>query len=85
MQGFSLGGEVGPTTAYLMEATAVGRRGLAVSCQPASQLIAATAGALVGVVLSEVMTSEALATRYDKTDQRFKGMINLAATAIALK
>jgi hypothetical protein len=22
---------------------------------------------------------------YDKTDQRFKGMINLAATAIALK
>ena len=24
-------------------------------------------------------------TRYDKTDQRFKGMINLAATAIALK
>jgi MFS transporter, MHS family, citrate/tricarballylate:H+ symporter len=37
----------------------VGRRGLAVSCQPASQQIAATAGALVGVVLSEVMTSEA--------------------------
>ena len=26
-----------------------------------------------------------IATRYDKTDQRFKGMINLAATAIALK
>ena len=60
VQGFSLGGEVGPTTAYLMEAAAVGRRGLAVSCQPASQQIAATAGALVGVVLSEVMTSEAL-------------------------
>jgi len=39
---------------------AVGRRGLAVSCQPASQQIAASAGALVGVVLSEVMTSEAL-------------------------
>jgi MFS transporter, MHS family, citrate/tricarballylate:H+ symporter len=60
VQGFSLGGEVGPTTAYLMEAAAVGRRGLAVSCQPASQQIAATAGALVGVVLSDVMTSEAL-------------------------
>ena len=59
-QGFSLGGEVGPTTAYLMEAAAVGRRGLAVSCQPASQQLAATAGALVGVVLSDVMTSEAL-------------------------
>jgi isocitrate/isopropylmalate dehydrogenase len=26
-----------------------------------------------------------IATRYDKTDQRFKGKINLAATAIALK
>jgi MFS transporter, MHS family, citrate/tricarballylate:H+ symporter len=60
VQGFSLGGEVGPTTAYLMEAAAVGRRGLAVSCQPASQQIAAAGGALVGVVLSDVMTSEAL-------------------------
>jgi MHS family citrate/tricarballylate:H+ symporter-like MFS transporter len=60
VQGFSLGGEVGPTTAYLMEAAAENRRGLAVSWQPASQQIAATAGALVGVVLSEVMTSEAL-------------------------
>ena len=60
VQGFSLGGEVGPTTAYLMEAAPVDRRGLAVSWQPASQQIAATAGALVGVVLSEVMTSAAL-------------------------
>ena len=60
VQGFSLGGEVGPTTAYLMEAAATTRRGLAVSWQPASQQIAATAGALVGVVLSKLMTSEAL-------------------------
>jgi MFS family permease len=60
VQGFSLGGEVGPTTAYLMEAAAVGRRGLAVSWQAASQQVAATAGALVGAVLSRAMTSEAL-------------------------
>jgi MFS transporter, MHS family, citrate/tricarballylate:H+ symporter len=60
VQGFSLGGEVGPTTAYLMEAAESGRRGLAVSWQPASQQIAATAGALVGVVLSESMDSAAL-------------------------
>jgi MFS transporter, MHS family, citrate/tricarballylate:H+ symporter len=60
VQGFSLGGEVGPTTAYLMEAASVDRRGLAVSWQPASQQIAATAGALVGAVLSRLMTSEAL-------------------------
>ena len=54
VQGFSLGGEVGPTTAYLMEAAAPDRRGLAVSWQPASQEIAATTGALVGVVLSQI-------------------------------
>jgi MFS transporter, MHS family, citrate/tricarballylate:H+ symporter len=60
VQGFSLGGEVGPTTAYLMEAAEPGRRGLAVSWQPASQQIAATAGAFVGVVLSETMDSAAL-------------------------
>src|SRR5262249_25496103 len=60
VQGFSPGGGVGPTTAYLMEAAAVGRRGLAVSWQPASQGIAATAGALVGLVLSALMSGEAL-------------------------
>ncbi|MGY4426026.1 MFS family permease [Bradyrhizobium sp. JR6.1] len=60
VQGFALGGEVGPTTAYLMEAAPVEARGLAVSFQPASQQIAATAGALVGEILSLTMTSEAL-------------------------
>src|SRR5580704_15107026 len=55
VQGFSLGGEVGPTTAYLMEAAPPNRRGLAVSWQPASQEIAATIGALVGVVLTRSM------------------------------
>jgi len=59
-QGFSLGGEVGPTTAYLMEAASTNHRGLAVSFQPASQQIAATAGALVGEILALTMTSEAL-------------------------
>jgi MFS transporter, MHS family, citrate/tricarballylate:H+ symporter len=60
VQGFSLGGEVGPTTAYLMEAAAMDKRGLSVSWQPASQQIAATAGALVGVGLSQIMSSAAL-------------------------
>lgn len=60
VQGFSLGGEVGPTTAYLMESAPPHRRGLAVSWQPTSQKIAATAGAFVGVVLSEVMSPAAL-------------------------
>jgi MFS transporter, MHS family, citrate/tricarballylate:H+ symporter len=62
VQGFSLGGEVGPTTAYLMESAAPDRRGLAVSWQPASQEIAATAGALVGVLLSHFMSEEALSS-----------------------
>lgn len=60
VQGFSLGGEVGPTTAYLMEAAPPNRRGLVVSWQPASQEIAATLGALVGVVLSRTMSDAAL-------------------------
>src|SRR5580692_320828 len=60
VQGFSLGGEVGPTTAYLMEAAAPGRRGLAVSWQPASQESAATAGARVGVILTQSMSEAAL-------------------------
>ena len=60
VQGFSLGGEVGPTTAYLMEAAPDDKRGVAVSWQPVSQLIAATTGALVGVILSEIMAPESL-------------------------
>jgi MHS family citrate/tricarballylate:H+ symporter-like MFS transporter len=59
-QGFALGGEVGPTTAYLMEIASPERRALVVSWQPASQSIAATAGALVGVILSKTMAPEAL-------------------------
>ncbi|WP_249793546.1 MFS transporter [Bradyrhizobium cenepequi] len=60
LQGFALGGEVGPTTAYLLEIASPERRALVVSWQPTSQLIAATAGALVGLLLSRTMTSEAL-------------------------
>lgn len=60
VQGFSLGGEVGPTTAYLMEAAPIESRGLAVSWQGASQQIAATAGGVMGVILSEVLSSSAL-------------------------
>jgi MFS family permease len=60
VQGFALGGEVGPTTAYLMEIASPRRRALVVSWQPTSQEIAATAGALVGVILSRTMAPEAL-------------------------
>jgi MFS transporter, MHS family, citrate/tricarballylate:H+ symporter len=60
VQGFALGGEVGPTTAYLIEIAPIERRALLVAWQPTSQEIAATAGALVGVILSRTMTAEAL-------------------------
>jgi MHS family citrate/tricarballylate:H+ symporter-like MFS transporter len=60
VQGLSLGGEVGPTTAYLLEAAPPNKRGAAVAWQPASQQIAATAGALVGWVLTQTMTGETL-------------------------
>jgi MHS family citrate/tricarballylate:H+ symporter-like MFS transporter len=59
-QGFALGGEVGPTTAYLLEIAPPDRRARVVSWQPASQEIAATAGALVGVILSKMMAPEML-------------------------
>jgi MHS family citrate/tricarballylate:H+ symporter-like MFS transporter len=60
VQGFALGGEVGPTTAYLVEIAAPLKRTQVVSWQPTSQGIAATIGALVGVILSKVMSGEAL-------------------------
>jgi MHS family citrate/tricarballylate:H+ symporter-like MFS transporter len=60
IQGFALGGEVGPTTAYLLEIAPPERRALVVAWQPTSQQIAATAGALVGFILSNTMTPGAL-------------------------
>jgi MHS family citrate/tricarballylate:H+ symporter-like MFS transporter len=52
IQGFALGGEVGSATSYLVESAAPERRALTVSWQGASQNVAATAGALVGLGLS---------------------------------
>ena len=60
VQGFSLGGEVGPTTAYLVEAAPAKQRGMATSWQGASQATAATLAALVGLVLSNLLSAQAL-------------------------
>jgi MFS family permease len=60
VQGFALGGEVGPTTAYLLEIASPPNRTFVVSWQPTSQAISATLGALVGVILSKTMSGEAL-------------------------
>jgi MFS family permease len=60
VQGFSLGGEVGPTTAYLLESAPVRRRGFVVAWQAASQAIAATTAGLVGLVLASTLSTSAL-------------------------
>ena len=51
-QGFALGGEVGPTTAFLVEAAPLGRRGWYGAWQGGSQNLANIAGGLVGVILA---------------------------------
>lgn len=60
IQGFALGGEVGPTTAYLVEAAPAHRRGFYVSLQSASADGAVLVAGLVGVVLANVLDAQAL-------------------------
>ena len=60
IQGFSLGGEVGSNTAFLLEAAPTHRRALVVSWQGASQSIALVMGAIVGLVLSRTLPPAAL-------------------------
>jgi MFS family permease len=60
VQGFSLGGEIGCNTAFLLEAAPIEKRGLTVSWQGASQLLSLIAGGLVGVLLTTVLSAEAL-------------------------
>jgi len=55
LQGFALGGEVGPSTAYLAEAASLGRRGLMISLQYLGQGMATLSAGLVGVTLTAVL------------------------------
>ena len=60
LQGFSLGGEIGSNTAFLMEAAPAEKRGLIVAWQAASQNVALIAGGSVGVVLTAILPPTAL-------------------------
>lgn len=60
LQGFALGGEVGPTTAYLVEAAAPERRGLYSSMQSTTQDISVLSAGLVGVVLANMLNAQQL-------------------------
>ena len=62
IQGFALGGEVGPSTAYLLEAAPPAHRGYIASWQIASQgiasLLAGTIGFLLAITLSKTSMQE---------------------------
>lgn len=60
VQGFSLGGEIGSNTAFLLEIAPADKRGLVVSWQGASQIIAWTVGGIVGVLLTTFLPPDAL-------------------------
>lgn len=56
VQGFALGGQVGPTTAFLLEAAPVRQRGLYTGWQGASQYLSIVAGGTIGFLLSLLMS-----------------------------
>jgi len=58
LQGFALGGEVGPTTAFLLESAPPGRRRLYVSLQNATQYFATICAGLAGFVLSLLLSPQ---------------------------
>lgn len=60
VQGFALGGEVGPSTAFLVEASPPGRRGTIVAMQYVGQGLATLAAGVVGVTLAAVSSPAAL-------------------------
>lgn len=60
VQGFSVGGAMGPNAAYLLETAPPLHRGFAVSWQAASQFLASMLGGIVGVVLTSMLSPEAL-------------------------
>lgn len=61
IQGFALGGEVGPTTAFLVEAAPSGQRGLYGAWQSASQSLSNLSGGIIGVILVNLLTPSELA------------------------
>ena len=60
LQGFAVGGDVGPTTAVLVEGAPLRRRGLFGSLQIATQQVAITVVGLVGVGLSSHLDPAAM-------------------------
>ena len=80
LQGFALGGEVGPSTAYLIEAAPPNRRGLYVALQYATQDVAVLAAGLIGFALSSLLAPEAL----DDWGWRAAFLIGVAVVPVGL-
>jgi MHS family citrate/tricarballylate:H+ symporter-like MFS transporter len=57
VQGFALGGDVGPTTAFMLEAAPPEKRGIYGSMQFASQGVATLLAGIAGVVLAHFLTA----------------------------
>jgi MFS family permease len=60
VQGFALGGEVGPTTAYLIEAAPEAERGLIGAWQYGGQCLANLTAGLIGLGLASVLSPASL-------------------------
>jgi MHS family citrate/tricarballylate:H+ symporter-like MFS transporter len=61
LQGFALGGEMGPATAFLTEAAPPGKRGFYTAMQMSSQALAQLLAGLVGTGLAGLLGTAALA------------------------
>ncbi|MGH9686119.1 MAG: MFS transporter, partial [Candidatus Acidiferrales bacterium] len=62
LQGFALGGNVGPTTAFLLEAAPPERRGFYTAFQAWTQDLAILVAGLVGFALANILTDHQLET-----------------------
>lgn len=60
LQGFALGGEVGPTTAFMAESAPAHRRGLYLSMQYATQDAATLTAGFVGLTLANLLSDQQL-------------------------
>ena len=60
LQGFALGGEVGPTTAFMLEAASPGRRGFYAAFQPWTQGLSILISGLVGFGIASILNERQL-------------------------
>ena len=80
VQGFAVGGEVGPSTAFLMEAAPAHKRAFYVSLQIATQQAGTLTAGIVGVVLANVLTPE----HYTAWGWRIAMLLGAAVVPLAL-